>query len=150
MKKIMIPFLAVLVFTACNHQKEKNTTGQATTEDSLMKAIDEGHIYGMARMAKLHRSQQAAQRMIDSIYALPSNQKQAAEGLVNKLNETLNNLTTAEAAMNKWMDEFNMDSAKDNQSERIKYLKEEKRKVEEMKNAFINSLQQADSLLTPQ
>jgi hypothetical protein len=45
------------------------------------------------------------------------------------------------------MDEFNVDSAIDNAKERVKYLEDEKLKVTKVKEAILNSLQKADSLL---
>jgi hypothetical protein len=45
------------------------------------------------------------------------------------------------------MDEFNVDSAIDNAKERVRYLEDEKLKVNKVKDAILNSLQKADSLL---
>jgi hypothetical protein len=49
--------------------------------------------------------------------------------------------------MNKWMEEFNMDSALNNAEERIDYLGSEKLKVSKVKEAILGSLQKADSIL---
>jgi hypothetical protein len=49
--------------------------------------------------------------------------------------------------MDKWMVEFSMDSMKNNVEQRINYLTEEKLKVGKVKDAILNSLAQADSLL---
>jgi hypothetical protein len=49
--------------------------------------------------------------------------------------------------MNKWMDEFNMDSAVNNMEQRIKYLTDEKMKVGKVKESILGSLHKADSLL---
>jgi transcriptional regulator NrdR family protein len=49
--------------------------------------------------------------------------------------------------MNKWMDEFKFDSAVNDVKERINYLGEEKLKVTKVKEAILNGLQKADSVL---
>jgi hypothetical protein len=49
--------------------------------------------------------------------------------------------------MDKWMVEFNLDSAKDNQALRIAYLRSELDKVSNVKKAILGSLSKADSLL---
>ena len=64
-----------------------------------------------------------------------------------KLDSLKSDLSYAEFAMNKWMDEFNVDSAIDDAKERIKYLEEERLKVTKVKEAILSSLQKADSLL---
>jgi len=49
--------------------------------------------------------------------------------------------------MDKWMTEYDMDSAINNMEQRIKYLTDEKMKVGKMKEAILGGLQKADSLL---
>ena len=85
--------------------------------------------------------------LLDSIAKLPAKARQAAEPLKVKLDSLQKELSYAEFAMNKWMDEFNMDSAVNNAKDRIKYLEEEKLKVTKVKEAILSSLQKADSLL---
>ena len=53
----------------------------------------------------------------------------------------------ADFAMDKWMVEFNIDSAKGNQELRIAYLRSELDKVSNVKKAILSSLSKADSLL---
>jgi hypothetical protein len=49
--------------------------------------------------------------------------------------------------MDKWMDEFNMDSAANNLDQRLRYLAEEKLKVSTIKEGMLWTLHKADSLL---
>ncbi len=56
-------------------------------------------------------------------------------------------LRNAIFAMDKWMAEFNMDSAKEDMEKRVQYLLDEKMKVGKVKDAILNSLNKADSLL---
>jgi hypothetical protein len=58
-----------------------------------------------------------------------------------------NRLTFADSGMETWMNEFNMDSLKDNKEEQVKYLESEKAKISKVNEVMISSLQMADSLL---
>jgi len=98
-------------------------------------------------LGKVARAEQATKRLLDSIAKLPAKARQAAEPLKVKLDSLKSDLSYAEFAMNRWMDEFNMDSAIDNAKERARYLEEEKLKVTKVKEAILSSLQKADSLL---
>jgi hypothetical protein len=49
--------------------------------------------------------------------------------------------------MDRWMEEFNMDSASNNEEMRVKYLESEKIKIAKVNEAMLSSLQKADSLL---
>ena len=64
-----------------------------------------------------------------------------------ELGRLLENLKSAKANMEKWMDEFNMDSAVNNMEQRINYLRDEKWKVSKVKENILASLQKADSLI---
>ena len=107
----------------------------------------DGHNVAMAKMGRLTRAEQASRRLLDSIQKLPGKAKQAAEPLRIKLDTLQKELSYAEFAMNKWMEEFNMDSALNNIEQRIDYLKSEKLKVSKVKDAILESLQKADSVL---
>ena len=85
------------------------------------------------------------QQSLDSINTLPAQkvstqQKQA-------LLELQEELSYADNAMFKWMEEFNVDSARDDKNRRIAYLESEKMKVAKVRDNILNSLKKADSLL---
>jgi hypothetical protein len=61
-----------------------------------------------------------------------------------------NNLKTAEDGMNRWMEEFQIDSAQDDTPKRIEYLQGEKVKVERVRDEIFSVLSRADSILAPQ
>lgn len=154
MKKWILPFtfLLTIAYVSCNndakHDNHSNTDkAPKTIEDSLMKDIDDGHIVGMSKMAKLHKAQQNTRRILDSIAKLPAKAQKNIQVYVSKLNDAIKDLEYADFAMDKWMTEFEMDSAKENIEQRIKYLTDEKMKVGKMKEAILTSLQKADSLL---
>lgn len=150
MKKIVLPLLLVIVAFACNNNHDGHKPSDKapkTLEDSLVKDIDDGHIVGMSKMAKLHKAQQNVKRVIDSIAVLPAKVQQDAADYVAELNKTMDELSYADFAMEKWMIEYNQDSSLNDKEKRLQYLKSEQMKVDKMKNAILNSLQKADSIL---
>ncbi len=153
MKKIIL-FLAIsFTVAACNNtdKKKDNHThsGNApkTLADSLMKDIDDGHMMGMSKIGKLHNTRKEVKGIIDSIGKLPIKVQQAAAPYITQLQAAIKDMDYADFAMDKWMTEFEMDSAVNNMEQRIKYLTDEKLKVGTVKEALLNSLQKADSLL---
>lgn len=136
-----------LVFVSCNNNSSKEKSPQARTADSLYKNVMEGHDIGMAKMGRLTRAEQTTRRLLDSIQKLPAKAKQAAEPLRVKLDSLQKDLSYAEFAMNKWMEEFNMDSALNDIDQRIEYLQSEKIKVSKVKEAILGGLEKADSVL---
>ena len=87
------------------------------------------------------------ERIVDSIEKLPAKAKQALLPYRDKVNKVIDELKSAGEGMNKWMNEYNMDSALNNANERMKYLDEEKRKVSSIKENILNGIQKADSLI---
>jgi hypothetical protein len=145
MKKLVIPFITLLVL-ACNHAGKKADPLKAQA-DSLEKQVEEGHNIAMPKSMKIPKLQKAAQQMIDSIASLPAKAKEAAAPLKAKLEAVVNELNYADNAMNKWMAEMNFDSSMDDLQQRVKYLAEEKLKVDKVKEAVLTSIARADSLL---
>ncbi|HET9432519.1 MAG TPA: viral A-type inclusion protein [Chitinophagaceae bacterium] len=139
-------FLSVIFAMSCSNDNARSK-GSKTQLDSLLGDVIDGHNIGMAKMGRLTRAGQTTKRLLDSIAKLPEKARLAAEPLKVKLDSLQKDLSYAEFAMNKWMDEFNVDSAINNAKERIKYLEEEKLKVTKVKEAILGSLQRADSLL---
>jgi hypothetical protein len=135
---------------ACKNSDKKTTskeTAPATSADSLMIDIEDGHNVGMAKMSKLSLMQNAVQQVLDSIAALPDKAQEATEPYKRVLNGLMEDLKSAKDNMYKWMDEFNRDSAINDLQQRINYLTEEKMKVAKVKETILNTLQKADSLL---
>ena len=120
---------------------------QKAKADSLEKEVMEGHDAAMPKSTKIPKLRQEAKRLIDSIARLPAKAQEAAAPLKAKLESLYNDLGDAYNAMDKWMMEFRLDSAKDNIEQRIKYLTEEKLKVDNVKEAVLSSLAKADSVL---
>lgn len=154
MKKNILSFIIVIIAIACNNADKKQegssdhtTKAPKTQADSLMNDVMDGHDIGMGKMSKINKMQKEVKMVLDSIAKLPVKAKYAAAPLKVKLDSLAADLSYAEKAMNKWMDEFNMDSAVNNIDQRIQYLAEEKLKIGKVKIAILRSLQKADSLL---
>lgn len=163
-KKIILPFLAICLFSACNdsgkedHSKhgatgEKRDTAGKTPADALYDEVMAGHDEVMPKMGKVRGAQARAKVLLDSIAKLPAKAQDAAAGLKKDLESLVNDLNYADFAMDKWMTEFNMDSAVNDVQQRIKYLESEKGKVTKVKESVLKGLARADSLfkakLTP-
>lgn len=149
-KNIFILSAIILIVSAsCNNSSDEKKTGDQpkTKADSLMDDVMAGHDAAMAKMNKLSVLKAKLQHSIDSLSTLPEKVKKAAADYKINLDSTLTQLNTAENSMNKWMDEFNMDSAANNMDERIKYLESEKTKVTNVRDDMTSSMSKADSLL---
>jgi len=153
MKRLLLPVVIVFLVIACNSNDKKtegppgSTHAPKTLTDSLLKDIDEGHILGMSKIGKLHNTKKAVLRIIDSIGTLPAKTQQTYAPYVGRLNEAIKDLDYADFAMDKWMTEYTEDSAADDAEKHIKYLSDEKMKVDKMKEAILTSIHKADSLL---
>jgi len=154
MKNKIIPvFILLFILVACNNAGKENTENGRKTEtpqtlaDSLMADVMQGHDVGMSKMGKIGRMEKNIGEILDSIARLPAKTKAATEPYKVKMESLLQELKSAKAEMEKWMDEFNMDSAVNNMEQRIKYLSEEKLKVSKVREDILSSLQKADSLI---
>ena len=148
-------FSAVIIMSGCNNSNNKRSSDQDTTQpkskeaiaDSLYDDVMDGHNVGMARFVTLQKARAEANRLIDSLQKLPAQAKQAAAPYKARLDSLVADLQYAEDAMNKWMDNFNLDSAKNDIEKRIQYLADEKVRVNKVRDAILESLQSADTLI---
>lgn len=142
---------ALTVLMACNnstHEHEDRKDGFSETaktpEDSLFKAVLEGHDIGMAKLGKIRTYIDLSRKGLDSLMKVKASpEKEILQQAYMDIQEDLN---YAEYGMNTWMEAFNPDSAKENMETRIKYLTSEKEKVDKVKENILSSLQRADSL----
>ena len=141
--------LAAFIFSfliSCNNSEKKTDPLQAQA-DSLQKEVLAGHDIAMPKSRKIPALQKQIQQMIDSISNLSPKGVPVNASYKMELENLFNNLSSADSTMNKWMDEFNLDYFNTNVEQRIKYLSGEKIKIDKVKEAVLNSLQMADSLL---
>ncbi|PZR25735.1 MAG: viral A-type inclusion protein [Citrobacter freundii] len=143
---LLLTASTVLLFS-CGNNNAPAKSAEQTLSDSLFDQVMDGHNVGMAKMPKLTDAKKKAQIIIDSIQKLPAKAQQAAAPLLTQIDSLKKQLDYAEFAMNKWMDEINIDSANNDLKKRIQYLTDEKDKVNKVKTAILASLQKADSLL---
>ncbi len=148
MKKLVyatVFFLAVSCGDSGSSERTDGFSKKSTApEDVLFDEVMHGHDTAMAKMGRIARYRKEVEEKLDSLSKIPGNAKATLENSLRELGAELKN---AEDGMNKWMDEFDLDSAQDNISKRIEYLTSEKLKVNEVKDNIFNSLSKADSLL---
>jgi len=157
MKSTLIVLLALSIsLLSCQSATENQPEGHSghgkgnepkTPADSLYVQVMEIHDQVMPKMGKIRGAQKQAQQFLDSLSRLPAGQSVATATYKQRLETLISDLNYADFAMDKWMVEFNLDSAKDNQALRIAYLRSELDKVSNVKKAILGSLSKADSLL---
>ncbi|MCX8018859.1 MAG: hypothetical protein N2747_00025 [Chitinophagaceae bacterium] len=154
--KILLPILLALSLyvIACKNKGTGNQHGHhhaaknpQTAEDSLFEEVMQGHDDGMARYGKLKEMEKKLSSLSDSISKLSAAVKQKLAPYKEQVDKTVIELRNAIQGMDKWMDEFSVDSAKENMERRMKYLMDEKVKVNKVKEDIFRSLSKADSLL---
>ena len=152
---IMKQFLIVMVMlylSGCKNpsteqynRKDGFTPVLKTRQDSLYHEVMQGHDIGMAKMSALRKHQREVKEQLDSMRIVaPQKLNQQYQQAMLALLEELN---YADYAMFKWMEEFKVDSAADNEQKRLAYLESEKPKVEMVRDNIPNSLRRADSML---
>lgn len=145
MKQIVLLLTAMLLLNACNNSGDEKAPGKSRA-DSLMDDVMHGHNIGMAKMSKVSAAEKKVQQAIDSISKLPPGLQKQSSTYGIQLDSLLRQLQFADYAMNKWMDEFNMDSEANNSERRIKYLESEREKVLKVKDTMLSTLKRFDSL----
>jgi hypothetical protein len=151
MKYLLAIASIVILFAACNNAENKNSDHSGphdqpqTHEDSLLKDVMDGHDFTMAKMNRVAARQKQVQVAIDSINKMPEKLKQNNAAYKSQLDSLAEQLKYADYSMNKWMEEFNYDTATKAENRAV-YLESEKKKIAAVKDAMLSSLQKADSL----
>jgi hypothetical protein len=149
MKSNLIITSIITLFAACNNANNGNSTKHdqpKTHEDSLLKDVMNGHDLAMGKMDKLSAAEKQVHNALDSISKLSEKSKKAAADYKIQLNALSENLKYADSIMNKWMSEFNYDSATTGPNISV-YLESENQKIIKVKEAMLSALQKTDSLL---
>lgn len=149
MKHLLLPCIFFIIACSDSAEQKDRTDGYTPVlknrEDSLYHDVMEGHDVGMAKIGQLKKQLTRVEQYLDSMNK-SSTQKsdlQYKQALLNLKED----LSYADNAMFKWMDEFDVDSAKHDKTARITYLESEKLKVTKVRDNILNSLKKADSLL---
>jgi len=159
MKKIAFVFTLFVstVLVACNESGKKQGNGNPGLKeqaDSLEKKVDEEHIVAMRKFMKIPDLQKKVNHLLDSIAKLPAKARETAASYKGELEVLNKELGEASASMENWMEAFgerlqelNEESMKDSLEQRVKFLTEEKIKVDRVKEAVLGSTQKAAALL---
>lgn len=151
---LVISTIFVFMVSSCQDQRNSSQHNHddgwlsdhqpKTAEDSLYRQVMDIHDEVMPKMGKVRGAQQRAQQRLDSLATQAGNTTKAYR---RQLEQLVSDLNYADFAMDKWMVEFNIDSAKDNNALRMQYLQDELAKVNKVKAAILGSLAGADSLM---
>lgn len=153
--RIALSFFALIVL-ACNNEVHNEHEGHGkhgasekplTLVDSLYNEVMGAHDEVMPKMGKVRGAQKRAQELVDSISQLKGEALKSNLSLKKELEQLVSDLNYADYAMDQWMTDFNLDSGSTNQEVRVKYLLDEKVRVTKVKEAILNSLAKADTLL---
>ena len=136
-----------ILLASCNNGGNEPASAQKTGSDSLMEEVMKGHNSGMAKMEKIDAAKSKIQHVIDSISGLTAGVQKNSSTYRMQLDSVFNRLSFASYAMEKWMNEFNMDTLKGNEDARMAYLKSEQSKIVKVNDLMIDGLKRADSLL---
>src|ERR1051325_4515805 len=139
MKKILLTAIAFAFLISCNNNSEKKTDSLQAKADSLEKDVLAGHDVAMPKSMKIPKLQKQIGRILDSINKLSADQQQSNASYKMGLQNLNNDLSNADSLMQKWMNEFNLDSFNTNPEKRVEYLSDEKNKIEKVKTAVISS-----------
>ena len=144
-----------LIVVSCGDSSNDNHESKSepkTSLDSLYSSIWDAHDVVMPKMGKIRGAQKKAARMLDSLNIAWANRGMAepaeVKSMKRSLQDLIDQLNYADYAMDRWMSEFNIDSAQTKGESRRPYLESEKVKVDRVKEAILRGLAQADSLFS--
>ena len=148
---ILPVFISLSVMSCKNSDPETgdDTNKERSLADSLEDQVWDGHDVGMAKYGKLRSMKLKAEQMIDSISKLPAKAKGEAAVLRQKLDSLVTELSEAKEGMDQWMSYYRnvRDSAKDDAEKRVAFLRDEIGRVNKVRDAILQSLAKADSLI---
>src|ERR1700751_3834739 len=128
MKEKILFAIAFAFLFSCNNSEKKTDLLQAKA-DSLQKEVLAGHDVAMPKSMKIPKLQKQINQVLDSINKLSANQQKANASYKMELRNLNIDLSNADSLMQKWMNEFNLDSFNTNLKKRVEYLSEEKNKI---------------------
>ena len=133
----LLSLILLFCLNSCGDGQQNQNEGEVSQEelyDEVMAVHDEV----MPRMGDLMNYQSQLKGKIDS---LPEGQAEETESLQSVVDE----LEEAHDAMMGWMRNFNRDYEGMTEEEVMEYLRQEKEKIEEVKEKMNSALQEAES-----
>jgi hypothetical protein len=136
MKKVVFLLFMVATATACsNEQKEQ--------KDALMAEVMAAHDEVMPKMGELRKTAKDLHAKADSLGAL-TDQDFSAE--ISTLRQAAKKIEDANEGMMEWMRPFEMPDNEAPIAEVLVYLKEQKEKVDQVKDDMLKSLEEGKAL----
>jgi len=136
MKKVIFLLFMVATATACsNEQKEQ--------KDALMAEVMAAHDEVMPKMGELRKTAKDLQAKADSLSTL-TDQDFAAE--ISTLRQTAERIEDANEGMMEWMRQFEMPDNEAPIAEVLVYLKDQKEKIDKVKDEMLKSLEEGKAL----
>lgn len=130
-------FVALILITGCSGgSKDKK---EKEMQEEVMAIHDE-------IMPKMSRLEQLSQKL-DSVKKSMSKKGKASASKIEKIEEQKEALSEAHKSMMKWMRNYEKPSDTMAHEDVMEYLEEEKKKIQDVKNKFTTSIQQAEETL---
>ena len=121
--------------------------GSASSEnrpvDAMVKQVIDIHDKVMPKMGNMTKLQKDLRKEIEEL----EGQDTADAERVAAMKTAVAKLESAKAGMRNWMKEFEHPSAEQAESEALKYLESELKKVEQLRDDILSSLKQAENLM---
>lgn len=147
MKYIIITLsLVPLLFYSCDprekRDEEPNAQTQLPPEERAEKALQDEviaiHDEVMPKMDELMRLKERLLTKLDSLQNIEAEEEQ-----LNELRKDVNQLQKADSAMMNWMRQFKAIRDTISHEQRIQYLKDEKARIEKVREMMLNALEDA-------
>lgn len=130
-------FAALIVITGCSGSKDKK---EKEMQEEVMAIHDEI----MPKMGRLERLSQK----LDSVKKSLKSQDKASASKIVELEKKKQALSDAHKSMMQWMRNYERPSDTMAHQDVMEYLQEEKKKIQDVKDKFKTSIQQAEETLT--
>ncbi len=141
MKKYIFGALFIIIFSACNHDKQD----QKQLQDSVMKVHDDL----MMKMDAIMTNKMSLAKVQSHLDSLKKADPSLDTIVIkNKIESLKNNLTTADDGMMVWMNNFNPDYTGKSHEEIIIYLQEQKMKIDSVATKISSSLKESTSFIS--
>ncbi|WOK06957.1 hypothetical protein RT717_28235 [Imperialibacter roseus] len=136
MKKVVFLLFMVATATACsNEQKEQ--------KDALMAEVMAAHDEVMPKMGELRQVAKTLQAKADSLSTLT---EQDFSTEISTLRQTAKSIEDANEGMMEWMRQFEMPDNEAPIAEVLVYLKDQKEKVDTVRDKMLKSLEEGKAL----
>ncbi|WP_416867126.1 MAG: hypothetical protein ACMVP2_06550 [Imperialibacter sp.] len=136
MKKVIFLLFMVATATACSSEQKEQ-------KDALMAEVMAAHDEVMPKMGELRKTAKDLQAKADSLSTL-TDQDFAAE--ISTLRQTAERIEDANERMMEWMRQFEMPDNEAPIAEVLVYLKDQKEKIDKVKDEMLKSLEEGKAL----